>query len=71
MADEDVLPELRQYGVTLTTQEAAEVLNCTPLQARRLLEKGSLPGFRIGRQWRVRRADMQDVLLGKWEPESE
>lgn len=70
MSDEDVLPELRQYGVTLTTQEVAEVLNCAPLQARRLLEKGALPGFQVGRLWRVRRADLQDVLLGKWEPES-
>lgn len=71
MPDEDVLPELREYGVTLTTQEVADVLRCTPLQARRLLEKGSLPGFRVGRQWRVRRADMQRVLLGEWEPESD
>lgn len=68
MSDEDVLPELEGLPPTLTTHQVGEVLNCSYVQARKLMESRQLPGFRIGRQWRMRRNDLQLVLLGQWEP---
>ncbi|WP_068255624.1 helix-turn-helix domain-containing protein [Janibacter corallicola] len=71
MSDDDVLPELAELPMSLTTHQVGEVLNCSHVQARKLMESGQLPGFRIGRQWRMRRQDMQNVILGKWTPEDD
>lgn len=66
--EDDVLPELRGYGPSLTTDEAAAVLHLHRATVSRLLARGELPGFMVAGQWRLRRADVQDVMLGKWSP---
>lgn len=68
MEDNDVLPELQGYGLSLTTAEAAEVLNLDRARVGQLLSKGELPGYRVGGRWRLRRSDIQRVMLGEWEP---
>ncbi|GAA1250172.1 helix-turn-helix domain-containing protein (plasmid) [Janibacter melonis] len=67
MEDNDVLPELQAYGPSLTTAEAAAVLRLDRAQVGQLLKRGELPGFRVGGRWRLRRSDVQLVMLGKWE----
>lgn len=44
----------------LTVEEAARLLKLTPYTIRRLLNKGKLPGRKIGggRQWRIIREDL-------------
>jgi excisionase family DNA binding protein len=42
----------------LTTEEVLAYLNTTPRTIYRLIRSGELPAVRIGRQWRFRRADL-------------
>lgn len=66
--EDDVLPELQAYGPSLTTDEAAAVLHLDRATVSRLLSRRELPGYRVAGRWRLRRADVQDVMLGKWSP---
>lgn len=50
-----------QVARLMTIEEAAEYLRLHPLTARKLAREGALPAFKIGRQWRVKRA-----LLDRW-----
>ena len=45
----------------MTIDEVAEYLNLHPLTVRRLARDGEIPAFKIGRQWRVKRA-----ILDRW-----
>jgi excisionase family DNA binding protein len=45
----------------MTLHDAAEFLDCHPVTIHRLVTRGGLPGFRLGRQWRFRRSD-----IDKW-----
>ena len=50
-------------GVLLSTDEVAHILGLSPFTVRRLLREGELPGRKVGkRQWRVRRADLDEYL---------
>ena len=42
----------------LTTEEVLGYLKTTPRTIYRLIRSGELPAVRIGRQWRFRRADL-------------
>ena len=46
----------------LTCEEAAAYLRLAPQTVYRLLRAGALPGVKVGRQWRVRRADLDAYL---------
>ena len=45
----------------MTVEEIAEYLSLHPLTVRRLARDGEIPAFKVGRQWRVKRA-----LLERW-----
>ena len=49
----------------LTCEEAAEYLRIHPRTVGRLLNEGKLPGVKVGRQWRLRRADLDAHLSGR------
>jgi excisionase family DNA binding protein len=49
----------------LTTEQAAKYLKVSERTIRMMLTQGRLPGAKIGRAWRVRRADLDAVLSGK------
>ncbi|MDP9370210.1 MAG: helix-turn-helix domain-containing protein [Chloroflexota bacterium] len=54
----------------LTCEEAATYLRLHPRTVGRLLTAGKLPGVKVGRQWRLRRADLDAYLVGQvGEPE--
>jgi excisionase family DNA binding protein len=42
----------------LTLEEAAAYLRVHPRTMARLLTERELPGLKVGRQWRIRRADL-------------
>jgi len=63
-----VLPELANFGAVMTLQEVAEVLRLNEEVAMRLMRSHKLPGFKVGGQWRARRADIQAVMTGTWQP---
>lgn len=43
---------------TLTTQEVAEHLRVSKATVCRWFATGRLPGFRIGREWRIQRSEL-------------
>jgi excisionase family DNA binding protein len=45
----------------MTIDEVAEYLSLHPLTVRRLARDGEIPAFKVGRQWRVKRA-----ILDRW-----
>jgi excisionase family DNA binding protein len=45
----------------MTIDEVAEYLDLHPLTVRRLARDGEIPAFKVGRQWRVKRA-----ILDHW-----
>ena len=46
---------------TLTIKELAKYLNVTERTIYNLLERGGLPGFKVGANWRFRKED-----IDKW-----
>ena len=48
----------RERQPFLTTEQVLGYLNTTPRTIYRLIRNGELPAIRIGRQWRFRRADL-------------
>ena len=46
----------------LTTEDVLGYLKVTPRTIYRLIRIGELPAVRIGRQWRFRRADLDEWL---------
>lgn len=48
----------------LTPEEAASYLRVHPQTVYRKLRLGQMPGAKIGDQWRIRRADLDEYLRG-------
>ena len=48
-------------ALMMTIDDVAEYLQLHPLTVRRLAREGGIPAFKVGRQWRVKRA-----LLDQW-----
>ena len=46
----------------LTTEEVLGCLKVNPRTIYRLIKTGELPAIRIGRQWRFRRADLNEWI---------
>jgi len=46
----------------LTTEEVLDWLKVNPRTIYRLIKTGELPAIRIGRQWRFRRADLDEWI---------
>ena len=68
VSSEEVLPELAGYGPVMTPAEVAQVMGVNRQHLVVLMRAGRFPGFRFGGAWRVRRADVQQVLTGRWTP---
>jgi len=48
----------RKNDDVLTVLETAAALGCSPQTVRNLIRRGVLPAYRVGRVFRVRRADL-------------
>jgi len=46
----------------MSVKECADYLQVHPSTVYRLLKRGSLPGFRVGSDWRFRKEDMDAWL---------
>ena len=46
----------------MTTEEVLNCLKVNPRTIYRLIRSGELPAFRIGRQWRFRRSDLDEWI---------
>lgn len=52
----------------LTAQEAADYLRVHVATVLRWCKAGKLPAFRIGREWRIREADLEQLVLAGGPP---
>ena len=52
----------KDLPVMLTISEVAEYLKLHELTVRRLAREGELPAFKVGRQWRIQRAKLQEWI---------
>ena len=50
------------HSAFLTTEEVLSCLKVNPRTIYRLIKTGEVPAIRIGRQWRFRRADLDDWI---------
>ena len=62
--DESDIPE-KAYEY-LTPREVMEQLAIGKNTFYKIVSSGELPAFRVGRQWRVRKADLDRWALGAW-----
>ena len=53
-------------GALLTVQEVASHLRVDEKTVRRWIKARELPAIRLGRQWRVREADLVRFLTNRW-----
>jgi excisionase family DNA binding protein len=51
-ASRDVQPAVPERAEIITMSELASYLNCHEATIRRLLQKGDIPGFKLGSDWR-------------------
>lgn len=49
----------------MTVEEAARYLKISPEVIRRWLREKKLPGFKIGKEWRIAREDIDTMLKEK------
>ncbi len=49
----------------LTPEEAARYLRVNPQTVYRMLRRGECPGTKMGRQWRIRRTELEACLAPK------
>jgi len=66
-APEPEAPEAEPSGIdrerdVMTLREAAEYLNCHTSTLYRMVNQGSIPGFRLGGGWRFRRTDLDEWI---------
>jgi len=52
----------------LTTAEVAKILRVSDKTVLRIIEAGQLPAVRVGKRWRVSRADLQEYLSRQRKP---
>ena len=46
----------------MTVQEVAKYLNVDPKTVYRLVNRGELPGFKVGGSWRFQKDDLDDWI---------
>jgi general secretion pathway protein A len=58
-------PTAPSHDVPMTAEEAAVYLRVSAKTARHLLRSGAIPGSKVGRGWRVFRADLDGFVRGR------
>ena len=48
--------------IAMTVQEVAKYLNVDPKTVYRLVNRGELPGFKVGGSWRFQKDDLDDWI---------
>lgn len=65
-ATPSIFDELKErYGITMTPNDAGEVLHQHPSHIRALCQAGELPAIRIGKRWHIVTAKLAAMLEGE------
>ncbi|MFT9497914.1 helix-turn-helix domain-containing protein [Anaerosolibacter sp.] len=46
----------------MTVSEVAEYLKISEVTTYKFVQEGKIPGFKIGRHWRVKRSDLAEFI---------
>jgi excisionase family DNA binding protein len=46
----------------MTIAQVAEYLQLSEMTTYKLVQEGKIPGFKIGRHWRIKRSDLDDLI---------
>ncbi|TFD99400.1 helix-turn-helix domain-containing protein [Jeotgalibacillus salarius] len=46
----------------MTVAQVAEYLQLSEMTTYKLVQTGKIPGFKIGRHWRVKRSDLETLI---------
>jgi excisionase family DNA binding protein len=49
----------------LTIEDAAELMKLAPKTIKKMMKEGTIPGRRIGRQWRTTKRALLDCIDGR------
>jgi excisionase family DNA binding protein len=55
---EPIPPNYSQPPVLLTVKQVAQILQWNPFTVLKKVERGEIPGFKLGRVWRFRQQDI-------------
>jgi excisionase family DNA binding protein len=55
----------KRAGEWMSIKTAAEYLDCSQRQVYRLLSRGDVPAFKVGRLTRIRRVDLDRAVLAQ------
>ena len=56
---------LANYGDILTTQDVSDILFCGRNTVYALLSSGELCGFRVGKNWRIPKVNLEKYIIQK------
>ena len=59
------------HPIRMSVPECAELLGFDQETVRQALERGELPGHRVGKQWFISRRAIDRLLDGEWAPKVE
>ena len=51
-----------EYPEIMTVSQVAEYFQISEMTTYKLVQEGSIPGFKLGRNWRVKRDDLDDFI---------
>lgn len=51
-----------ELPVLCTCGDVAHLLHCTVEKVQRMAQKGDIPAFRLGREWRLRKEDVMSYV---------
>lgn len=57
---------MRQKDIVMSPSEVAKYLRVNFQTVYRALREGKLPGCKVGRQWRIKKSDLDQYLAGKY-----
>ena len=66
-----MIAEIQTLEPLLTVEEIAKRLNTTTHFVNRMLREGVLPGYKVGREWRVEPAEFEAYLRRQKRPQNE
>lgn len=53
---------MKNENEIMTVSEVAEYLKISEVTTYKFVQEGKIPGFKIGRHWRIKRSDLDEFI---------
>lgn len=60
--DQKVYRKKEEYPEIMTVSQVAEYFQISEMTTYKLVQEGTIPAFKIGRHWRVKRDDLDEFI---------